>query len=172
MIQAIKNTGWSPDFIWYSVQFYGPQGVSAAAAAKTFPPSYIQFPALPFELADQYPVVKQTADIVTSAVSNAKLTEFTLSAMSAWTLWAQSATQCGADLTQDCILQKAGSLTNWDAGGLYAPHSTMANADASPCITIVELKPTGFVYAKDVTKPDQGSFNCQANNVLPVKTYQ
>jgi ABC-type branched-subunit amino acid transport system substrate-binding protein len=172
VIQAIKNVGWNPEFLWYSVQFYGPQGVQAAAAAKSFPPSYIQFPALPFELADQYPVLKKTEDIVKSAVSNPKLTEFTLSAFSAWTLWAKSATECGADLTQDCILQKAGSLTNWDAGGLYAPHSTLAGAAASPCITIVQLLPTGFVYAKDVTQPNQGSFNCEANNVLPVKTYQ
>jgi len=171
VIQAIKNTGWNPSYLWYSVQFYGPQGVAAARAAKTFPPSYIQFPALPFELADQYPVVKQTADIVKAAVPGAKLTEFTLSAMSAWTLWAKSATACGADLTQDCILQKAGSLTDWDAGGLYAPHSTQANADASPCITIVQMTPTGFVYAKDVTNPNQGSFNCEKDNVLPVKTY-
>ncbi len=172
VIQAIKNVGWNPEFLWYSVQFYGPQGAQAAAAAKTFPPSYIQFPALPFELADQYPVVKQTADIVKAAVTNPKLTEFTLSAFSAWTLWAKSATDCGANLTQACILQKAGNLTNWDAGGLYAPHSTMANASASPCITIVQLLPTGFVYAKDVTQPNQGSFNCEADNVLPVKTYQ
>ena len=171
VIQAMKNTGWSPDFVVYSVQFYGPQGVQAAAAAKTFQPSYIQFPALPFELKDQYPVLKQTEDIVTSAVPNAKLTEFTLSAMSAWTLFAKSATDCGANLTQDCILQKAASQTDWDAGGLYAPHSTQADAKANPCITIVQMTPKGFVYAKDVTAPNQGSFNCEANNVLPVKTY-
>ena len=61
VIQAIKNTGWNPSYLWYSVQFYGPQGVAGCRAAKTFPPSYIQFPALPFELADQYTVVQQTA---------------------------------------------------------------------------------------------------------------
>jgi hypothetical protein len=171
VIQAMKNTGWSPDFVVYSVQFYGPQGVQAAAAAKTFQPSYIQFPALPFELKGQYPVLQETEDIVHSAVSNAKLTEFTLSAMSAWTLFAKSATDCGADLTQDCILQKAAGHTDWDAGGLYAPHSTSADAKANPCITIVQMTPQGFVYAKDATKPNQGSFNCEANNVLPVKTY-
>ncbi|HEX4432051.1 MAG TPA: ABC transporter substrate-binding protein [Frankiaceae bacterium] len=171
VIQAMKNTGWSPDFVVYSVQFYGPQGVQAAAAAKTFQPSYIQFPALPFELKGQYPVLQQTEDIVKGAVPNAKLTEFTLSAMSAWTLWAQSAKDCGANLTQDCILQKAAGHTDWDAGGLYAPHSTKADADAGACITIVQMTPKGFVYAKDVTQPNQGSFNCEANNVLPVKTY-
>ncbi len=172
VIQAMKNTGWNPDFVWYSVQFYGPQGTQAAKAAGSFPPSYIQFPALPFELADQYPVLKKTETIIKDAVSSPKLTEFTLSAMSAWLLWAQSAKDCGDNLTQDCILQKAGDHTDWDAAGLYAPHSTKADADASPCITIVQLKPTGFIYDKEATKPDQGSFNCAANNVLPVKTYE
>jgi ABC-type branched-subunit amino acid transport system substrate-binding protein len=171
VIQAIKNTGWNPDFVVYSTQFYGPQGVSAAKAAKTFPPSFIQFPSLPFELKDKYPVLQQTEQVIKAAVSNPKLTGFTLTSMSAWLLWAQSAKDCGANLTQDCILQKAGAHTDWDAAGLYAPHSTNVDAAAGPCVTIVQLTESGFAYAKDATQPNQGAFNCQANNVLPVKTY-
>ena len=113
----------------------------------------MQFGALPFELASQYPVLQQTESIVKSAVPNAKLTTFTLSAMSAWTLWAQSATACGADLTQDCVLHKAQSHDDWTAGGLYPPHSTRAGALASPCIALVRLTPTGFVYDKKATDP-------------------
>ncbi len=172
VIQAIKNTGWNPEFLWYSVQFYGPQGVSAAKAAKTFPPSYIQFPAVPFELKDQYPALAKTQEVISAAVSSPKLTQFTLSSTNAWLLFLQSAKDCGENLTQDCILQKAGDHTDWDAAGIYAPHSTKADANADPCITIIQLKPDGFIYDKDATKPTKGAFNCQADNVLPVKTYQ
>ena len=124
IVQAMKNIGYNPSFILYSTQFYGPQAVAAAKALGTFPPSYVQFGALPFELAKDYPVLQQTEDIVHSAVPNAKLTTFTLSSMSAWLLWAQSATACGSTLTQDCVLAKASSHDDWTAGGLYPVHST------------------------------------------------
>ena len=55
IVQAMKNVGWNPDWILYSVQFYGPQAVSAAKATPVFPPSYVQFTALPFELAIAVP---------------------------------------------------------------------------------------------------------------------
>ncbi len=173
IVQAMKNIGYNPSWILYSTQFYGPQAVQAAKALGTFPPSYVQFGALPFELADKYPVLKQTESIVRSAVPDAKLTTFTLSSMSAWTLWAQSATACGSNLTMDCVLSKASSHDDWTAGGLYPAHSTKAGALASACIALVRLTPTGFVYDEKATAPTTGDapFNCDPNNVKTVKSY-
>jgi len=34
----------------------------------------------------------------------------------AWTLWAKSASACGANLTVTCVLNKAAATTNWSAG--------------------------------------------------------
>jgi ABC-type branched-subunit amino acid transport system substrate-binding protein len=172
IVQAMKNIGYTPSWILYSPQFYGPQAVAAAKATPVFPPSYVQFGALPFELADQFPVLKQTESIVKSAVSNPKLTAFTDSSFSAWTLWAESATECGSNLTTTCVIQKAQQHTDWTAGGLYPAHSTALDAKASPCIAIVKLTPTGFIYDKSVTRPTAGVFNCDPENVKTVKTYQ
>ena len=173
IVQAMKNIGYNPSYILYSTQFYGPQAVAAAKANPVFPPTYVQFGALPFELASKYPVLQQTESIVRSAVPNAKLTTFTLSAMSAWTLWAQSATECGSTLTMDCVLSKASSHDNWTAGGLYPAHSTKAGALASACIALVRLTPNGFVYDAKATNPTSGDapFNCDPNNVKTVKSY-
>jgi ABC-type branched-subunit amino acid transport system substrate-binding protein len=171
-VQAMKNTGFNPEFIVYSTQFYGPQAVAAAKATPVFPPSYVQFGALPFELADQYPVLKQAQDIVNAAVKNPKLTTFTDSAFSAWTLFADSATACGDTLTVDCVLQKAGNHDDWTAGGLYPVHSTKPGSPLSKCVILVQLTPNGFVYAKDATAPDNGPYNCNGDNVKSVKTYQ
>jgi hypothetical protein len=173
IVQAMKNIGYNPSFILYSTQFYGPQAVAAAKALGTFPPSYVQFGALPFELAKDYPVLQQTESIVRSAVPNAKLTTFTLSSMSAWLLWAQSATECGSTLTQDCVLSKASSHDDWTAGGLYPVHSTKPGALASACIALVRLTPTGFVYDQKATNPTSGHapFNCDPENVKTVKSY-
>jgi len=171
-VQAMKNTGFNPEFIVYSTQFYGPQAVAAAKATPVFPPSYVQFGALPFELASQYPVLQQTKDIVNAAVKNPKLTTFTDSSFSAWALFADSATACGDTLTVDCVLQKAGSHDDWTAGGLYPVHSTKPGSPLSKCVILVKLTPTGFIYAKDETAPDNGPYNCNDANVQSVKTYQ
>ncbi len=174
VVQAMKDVGWTPDYILYSTQFYGPQAVAAAKATPVFPPSFVQFGALPFELASQYPVLQQTTKIVRDAVPDAKLTTFTESAMSAWTLWAQSATACGSTLTVQCVLDKAQNHTDWTAGGLYPTHSLEPNAPASPCIALVRLTPNGFVYDQKATNPTAGHapFNCDSENVKNVKSYQ
>jgi ABC-type branched-subunit amino acid transport system substrate-binding protein len=172
IVQAMKNIGYNPSWILYSPQFYGPQAAQAAKALGTFPPSYVQFGALPFDLVSDFPVLQQTESIVKAAVTNPKLTAFTDSAFSAWTLWAESATECGSTLTSACVLQHAQQHTDWTAGGLYPPHSTALDAKASPCIAIVKLSTTGFSYDKSVTRPTDGVFNCDPENVKTVKTYQ
>ncbi|HEX4015334.1 MAG TPA: ABC transporter substrate-binding protein [Frankiaceae bacterium] len=172
IVQAMKNIGYTPSWILYSPQFYGPQAGAAAKSLGSFPPSYVQFGALPFDLDSQFPVLQQTENIVKSAVPNAKLTAFTDSAFSAWTLWAESATECGSNLTSACVLQHAQQHTDWTAGGLYPAHSTALDAKASPCITVVKLTTSGFVYDKAVTRPTDGVFNCDPANVKTVKTYQ
>src|ERR1700710_3124396 len=168
IVRAIKNVVRAPSCIFYARRFQGPQAVSAAKATPDSPPSYVQFGALPFELADQYPVLKQTQNIVKDAVSNPKLTSFTLSAFNAWTLFASSASACGDNFTSDCILQKAKAHTDWTAGGLYPPQN-IQTGKASPCIAIVKLTPTGFIYDKTVTAPTQGAFNCDPENLKQVK---
>ena len=172
IVQAMKNTSYNPDWILYSTQFYGPQAVAGAKALGTFPPSYVQFTALPFELKDKYPVLQQAEKIIKGAVSNPKLTTFTLSSFSAWLLFAESAKACGSNLTVDCVLEKAKDHSDWTAGGLYPPQD-IKGYKASTCMVLVELTASGFEYAEKVTNPTKGSepYNCDPQNVKTVKTY-
>jgi ABC-type branched-subunit amino acid transport system substrate-binding protein len=174
VVQAMRNVGYNLDWILFSTQFYGPQAVQGAKSLGTFPPSYVQFFGLPFELADKYPVLQQTESIVKSAVSNPKLTAFTLSSFSAWLLFADSAKSCGSALTMDCVLQKAGSYADWTAGGLYPKQDLRpGHQHASPCIALVRLTANGFVYDDKATAPTTGDYpyNCDPDNVKTVKTY-
>ncbi len=174
IVQAMKNVGYNPAWILYSTQFYGPQAAQAAKALGSFPPSYVQFTSIPFDLANKYPVVQQLIDIVHGAVPNGKLTTFTTSSMSAWLLWAVSAKACGANLTVTCVLQKAQSQTAWDAGGLYPKQNLVpSQSHASPCIALVKLTSSGFAYDEKLTQPTSGDapFNCDPANVKSVKTY-
>jgi ABC-type branched-subunit amino acid transport system substrate-binding protein len=174
IVQAMKNVGYTPGWILYSTQFYGPQAAQAAKALGSFPPSYVQFNAIPFDLANKFPVVQQLIDIVHGAVPNGKLTTFTLSSMSAWLLWAKSAKACGSTLTVACVLKNAQTDTAWDAGGLYPKQDLRpGHIHASNCIAIVKLTNAGFVYDEQQTKPTSGDapFNCDPANVEHVKTY-
>jgi hypothetical protein len=174
IVQAMKNVGWTPSYILYGAQFYGPQAVAAAKATPVFPPSYVQFTQLPFELKDKYPVLQQTVDIIKAVAPDPKLSAFSTEAMSAWSLFAVSAKACGSNLTVDCVLQKAADQKDWTGGGLYPAHSTKIGTDTSPCIVMVRLTPNGFEYDKKVTAPTEGDgpYNCDPENVKTVKTYQ
>ncbi|MCW2528714.1 MAG: ABC-type branched-chain amino acid transport system periplasmic component-like protein [Pseudonocardiales bacterium] len=57
-------------------------------------------------------MLQQTEDIIKAAVPNAKFTAFTESSLSAWLLFAQSATACGSDVTVECFLAKAKDHTD------------------------------------------------------------
>ncbi|HEX4016157.1 MAG TPA: ABC transporter substrate-binding protein [Frankiaceae bacterium] len=172
VVQAMRNVGYNLDWILFSTQFYGPQAIQGAKSLGTFPPSYVQFAALPFELASKYPVLAQTQSIVKAAVSNPKLTSFTLSSFNAWLLFAESAKACGSNLTMDCVLKNAKNHTDWTAGGLYPPQN-LVTGEASPCIALVKLTTDGFVYDQKVTAPTANDFpfNCDPQNVKKVKTY-
>ena len=169
----MKNVSYDPDWILYSTQFYGPQAAKAAKALGSFPPGYVQFTAVPFELADKFPAVKQAKEIVEDAVSDPKLSLFTLSSFNAWLLFAESAKACGSDLTVDCVLEKAADHTEWNAGGLYPTVDLRpSERKTSPCIALVKLTDNGFEYDEKATNPGSDyPFNCNPANVQKVKTY-
>ena len=64
----------------------------------------------------------------------------------AWVLWAQSATACGNNLTQDCVLQKAGH-TDVDGRRLFRPVNTEPGLHDYPtALLFMRLTTTGWVY--------------------------
>jgi hypothetical protein len=167
-VNAMRDIGYTPSFVLWDIQFYDPKSVEAAQTVD-FPPSYVALGALPAELVDQYPVLQQIRSIMNAGVDKPKFTSFTGLGFNAWTLWAKSATDCGADLTPQCILAKAGSHTDWDAGGLFPPNSTIPGKQSqSDCVLLVRLTAKGFVYDKKVTQPNRGPYNCDPRNLVGV----
>jgi ABC-type branched-subunit amino acid transport system substrate-binding protein len=170
---AMNDVGFKPEFIVFGQTIYNPDTVKAAASVGTFPPSYVNLSNLPWELAGQYPVVAQAKSIMTATNSHPKYDSFTALGFNAWVLWAQSATACGNNLTQDCVLQKAGSHTAYDAGGLFAAVNTNpALHDVSDCTLLLKLTTSGWVYDKAVTDPNHGAYNCDPRNLTSVKSFE
>ncbi len=172
IFQAMANVGFKPEWVLFGQTFYSPKSVQAAKAAQVLPNSYIDLHSLAFEMADQFPVVQQTIDIMKAGPGANNLDAFTLLGFNSWVLWAQSATACGDNLTQDCVLSKAGSIPDYSAGGLFGPVNTDPKAgDFSNCEVVMRLTKTGWVYDKDVTKPNKGVYNCDDKNLTAVKSY-
>jgi hypothetical protein len=167
-VQAMKNIGWNPEATIYTYQFYtGPQ-VNAAKSLGTFPPTYVALDYLPFEV-NSAPVISQIKTVLSAAVSTPKYDQFTLESFDSWLLFATSATACGDNLTQACVLQKAGAYTDWTAGGISPPVSTSPSATTiNDCVAIVRLTTGGWTYDKAVTRPNNGSFNCDPQNIATV----
>jgi hypothetical protein len=172
IFSAMRDTGFNPEWLLFGQQFYGEKSVKVAKAQGSVPPTYIDIAHLPFELADKYPVVQQVKQIMAATPGTADLDAFTMGAFNTWVLWAQAATECGTNLTQDCVLQKAGSRTNWNAGGLYATATKpLSQPQISQCWLLMRLTTSGWVYDDKVTKPNTGPFNCGSDNVITVKCY-
>jgi hypothetical protein len=173
--QAMKNIGWNPAFVLYSVQYYLDANVQAAKALGSFPPTYVGFSHLAFEMDNsKYPVLGQIKGMLKDAVSKPRFTDFTASSMSAWALFAKEATACGSNLTMDCVIGKASAETNWDAGGLYAPAALdPVKPQVNKCWLVINLTSSGWQYDQKVTNPTQGGpYNCDPKNVTAVKSYQ
>ncbi len=167
--QAISNVGLKLDYVVEGTQFYDPKTI-AAAKATSFPSTWVYLSHLPFEMASQYPVVQQLESIMKAWNAHPKFNDFVALAFSAWTLWAKSATACGNDLTQACVLAKAASEKNWTAGGFYSPRDTNpANPLQPTCYVLMKVTPSGFVYDKAATQPNNGVYNCDPRNVVALE---
>jgi ABC-type branched-subunit amino acid transport system substrate-binding protein len=172
IFNGMNDTGFKPEWTLFAQTFYSPKSVQAAKTVSNLPTSYVNLYNLPFELADQFPVVQQVKDIMAAGPGTANLDSFTDLAFNAWTLWAKSATDCGTNLTQACVLQKASAYPAWTAGGLFAPVDTNpATHQPTDCTILMRLTANGFVYDKKATAPNNGVYNCDPKNLITTKSY-
>jgi ABC-type branched-subunit amino acid transport system substrate-binding protein len=173
IFNAINDVGWKPDYLLVASTFYTPDAIKAAKSAAAIPPTYTYFYNLPWELASKFPVVQQAKSIMQAALPNASLTNFTALGFNSWVLWAQSATACGDNLTQACVLQKAAAHSDWDAGGFFPPVDTNPSTQKpTDCVLLMRMTANGFVYDPKLNQANQSVYNCDPRNNAPVKNFQ
>ncbi|MFI5040802.1 MAG: ABC transporter substrate-binding protein [Acidimicrobiales bacterium] len=166
-VRSFNDVGWKPDLLSLGVQNYN-AGTIALAKEGVLPTTYVSMEYSPFEAANQNPALQQAINLIKTT---SKITpDFAhLQALNAWLLWAAAAKACGSQLTGDCVISHAGSQTGWTGGGIMAPVDTHVGPGVlSQCFTLLKATPTGFVLAPDITKPNQGIFNCSPANVVAV----
>jgi ABC-type branched-subunit amino acid transport system substrate-binding protein len=174
--QAMTTAGFHPTFVLLGTQFANTQTQQAVAANPSLPPIYVETQWWPLAQASQNP---STEELVTTMHKYAKGDAIDFDdeeGAEAWTLWAKSASACGASLTVTCVLNKAAATTNWDAGGIQAPVAKLTlsneNPQPSPCFALLQLTAKGISYNKKLTAPTQSIWNCNPKNVIHLTAAQ
>jgi hypothetical protein len=174
--QAMTTAGYHPAFVALGTQFANTQTQQAVAANPSLPPIFVETQWWPLAEASQNP---STEELVTTMHKYAKGDAIDFDdeeGAEAWTLWAKSASACGAALTVTCVLNKAAATTNWDAGGIQAPVAKLTlsneNPQPSPCFAMLQLTAKGISYDKKLTDPTQSIWNCNPKNVVHLTAAQ
>jgi hypothetical protein len=172
--KVMADVGYFPKYGLMNGNNYDPKLIAEGGTALTgstgglFVGAYI----IPFELADQYPAVKQYVGLLQQYANGAKPKSLGVNGMSAYLLFAESAKACGSSLTRTCVMDHAQATHNWTGGGLHAAtQPANANGDSSDCFLLLKATPGGFLVDKDVTKPNNGIFNCDPANVFRLKGF-
>lgn len=166
LLSAMATEGWYPEAISMQPNMYEAKFEEEAKASADDTDIFVRLAFPMFEMTDDYPGMADYQELMETYNSGGKYpAALGAQGLSAWLLFAKAATECGADLTRDCLLENAKAIDDWTAGGLHSP-TTPGNTEAPPCGILMRFTSEGFSYAEDVTEPNDGIFNCSEDNVM------
>jgi len=147
LLQAMDEVGYRPEVIVQDANFYDPNWIDAAGPAAEG--VFVRTVFWPFEEADSNPATAQYIEHVEAV--DGKVALLGAQSWSAWLLFAQAAAECDQanDLTRSCVLDTAGSVSEWTGGGLHAPTDPSANESAA-CTLVLQVQDGAFTrYAPE-----------------------
>jgi ABC-type branched-subunit amino acid transport system substrate-binding protein len=158
---ALSEIGYQPEVTLFETNFYDPIYLESAGANGNG--SLIRMVFTPFEEADTNPATAKYIELVEAI--DGKVALLGAQSMSAWLLFATAAKECddAGDLSRSCILETAGSVTEWDGGGLHAVTDPSTNTP-TPCTMLVEIQDGAFVR----NAPDEG-FDCDDSTIIELQ---
>ena len=165
LLEAMEAVGYRPQIMIQPPNFYDTLFVEEAGDIADNTRVRVQF--TPFELADENPATADYLELMERYNPDGKVALLGMQATSALLLFAQSASACGAELTRTCLLENASTVTDWDGGGLHTAQDPSTSTPGD-CFTILEVTADGFVLDEELTAANDGIFNCDPGNVIPV----
>jgi hypothetical protein len=165
LLEAMDQAAYRPAIMIQNGNFYDSTFAETAGAFAQNVHVRLQY--TPMELADENPATADYLEMIERYNPGGKTALLGMQAMSAYLLFAQAASACGSDLTRACLLEQAGSVSEWSAGGLHAPQDPAANTP-SPCFVVLDVGTDGFTINTELTEPTEGIFNCEDDNVVDV----
>jgi hypothetical protein len=165
ILEAMEAVGFRPPVMVLNANFY--DATFAETAGDIAQNVYIRAQFTPFELADQNPATADYLELIDRYNAGGKTALLGMQALSAYLLFAQAASACGSELTRACVLEQAGSVTEWTGGGLHAPQDP-STSTPSQCVAILTVSADGFALDEALTAPTEGIFNCEDDNIVDV----
>ncbi|MCB9372201.1 MAG: ABC transporter substrate-binding protein [Microthrixaceae bacterium] len=159
--QAMSEIDYSPEVTLQDTNFYDQAYLDAAGPAANG--TYLRSAFVPFEEAADNPATQQYIDLVEA--EGGKVALLGAQSMSGWLLFSQAVKECDdqGTLTRSCVLETAGSVTDWTGGGLHAPTDPSTNSGPT-CQMVLLVEDEAFTrYA-----PDEG-FQCEDDYVAELE---
>jgi ABC-type branched-subunit amino acid transport system substrate-binding protein len=161
--EAMALVGFYPEVIMVNTNIYDTRYLETVG--NNTRNTLIRTAYTPFELADENPATADYLELMERYNPGGKLAQLGAQAVSAFLLFAQAASECGADLTRTCMIENAGSVTSWTGGGMHAEMNPSAGS-APQCFAFIAVTPGSFTVDEELTQPNEGIFNCDPENVL------
>lgn len=159
--QSMRASAYSLEWIRADANAY--DGILTDVGGDAVGNVYIQSFFAPFEEADDHPATQQYLDAFEEYLPDGKDRALLgLQAWSAWLLFAQSARDCGSDLTRACVYDNAKSVHEWTGGGLHASGDPGTNTP-SECYLVMRATTDSFVRA-DIGATD-GIYRCDEDSL-------
>jgi ABC-type branched-subunit amino acid transport system substrate-binding protein len=165
--EAMAQVGFYPEVIMVNTNMYDTRYLELVGDSTRN--TLIRTAYTPFELADENPATADYLELMERYNPSGKLAQLGAQAVSSFLLFAQAASACGAELTRACLMENAGTVTEWTGGGLHAPMNP-AEGTAPQCFTVIAVTPGAFTIDEAFTEPNEGIFNCDPANVVPTPT--
>lgn len=161
LLRDIEAQGFEPDVVFFGTQYYDPVLLTESYSNG----SYIEINTIPFEEADQVPAMQQYLDIYDAIGSDIKPTALGVQSFSAALLFAEAASNAGAELTRTSLQDEIKKITSWDGGGLHF-ETNPAERSRRGCFILMQIQEGEF---KRVFPEEPGTFSCDPENIAPVK---
>lgn len=165
--EAMAQVGFYPEVIMVNTNMYDTRYLELVGDSTRN--TLIRTAYTPFELAEENPATADYLELMERYNPSGKLAQLGAQSVSSFLLFAQAASACGAELTRACLMENAGTVTDWTGGGLHAPMNP-AEGTAPDCFTVIAVTPGAFTIDEAFTEPNEGIFNCDPANVIPTPT--
>jgi ABC-type branched-subunit amino acid transport system substrate-binding protein len=156
--QSLGDINYQLDWIDANANSYNKEFLELTGASLDSLNNVVPSGIAPLEKPEDNPSVKQLTEIMAKYKPGVTLTQPMVNAWSAWLLFSQSARDCGAGLTRKCVLEKAGTVTEWTAGGLHAPTNPASKDPRQVCFIVEQASSEGW-KAID-SGANKGIYNC------------
>jgi ABC-type branched-subunit amino acid transport system substrate-binding protein len=167
LLSEAASLGITFKWVLTDANHYDPQVTSIGKAADGTFVRTAFYPFLDPEQAKKNEATQQYLDLIKQYDPGGKIANLGAQGLSAWLLFAKAADQCGADLTRDCVWEKAQAITEWTGGGMHAPQD-LKSKTASNCYALLKVENGKFELDNGI-KPTDGIFNCADGNVVKLK---